>query len=193
MKILRQIKDIFFDRSIKLVVGSGQKLDKGWYHTDIDTLNLLKTEDWKNLTSKYSIKAIMAEHVWEHLTEQDGITAAQNCYIYLEEGGYFRIAVPDGYNPSEEYINYVKPGGTGKGSDDHKVLYTYKTLSKILEIAGFKVKLLEYFDENGQFHFNDWNKDDGLILRSKRFDPRNAGDKLGYTSLIIDAIKVKSN
>ena len=99
------------------------------------------------------------------------------------------MAVPDGFNPSEEYINYVKPGGTGNGADDHKLLYNYKLMSGFLENVGFKVNLLEYFDENGQFHKAPWDPEDGMIRRSADHDERNRDGKLGYTSLIIDAIK----
>ena len=80
-------------------------------------------------------------------------------------------------------------GGTGIGSDDHKILYNYKSLKELLESAGFKVALLEYCDENGKFHFNEWSSKDGHIVRSKRYDPRNKDGALNYTSLIIDAIK----
>jgi predicted SAM-dependent methyltransferase len=54
--------------------------------------------------------------------------------------------------------------------------------------AGYKVTLLEYCDDEGNFHFNDWSPEDGVIFRSKKFDPRN-NDKLLFPSLIIDAIK----
>ena len=36
--------------------------------------------------------AYLAEHVWEHMTFAEGIEAAKNCYKYLVEGGYMRIA-----------------------------------------------------------------------------------------------------
>ena len=87
------------------------------------------------------------------------------------------------------YIEAVKPGGTGDGSDDHKVLFNYKSLSYLLSKAGFQVKLLEWFDENGVFHFENWIETDGLIRRSTRFDERNIKNPTQYTSLIIDAIK----
>ena len=69
--------------------------------------------------------AILAEHVWEHLDCFAAIVAAQNCFKYLKPGGYIRVAVPDGWHPDKDYIDYVKPGGWGAGSDDHHVLYTY--------------------------------------------------------------------
>jgi len=136
-----------------------------------------------------SIKAFVAEHVWEHLTESEAIQANANCYEFLRAGGRLRIAVPDGFHPEPGYIEYVRPGGTGLGSDDHKVLYNYQSLKKLLEQAGFIVQLLEYWDEHGHFYFKEWSSKDGHIRRSKRYDPRNQNRSLAYTSLIADAIK----
>ena len=172
-----------------IVVGASGVFQDGWIPTDVHTLNLLKPARWKYFFKENSIGAILAEHVWEHLTPADGSIAAKTCYQFIMNGGYARIAVPDGYHYKPEYINYVKPGGSGAGADDHKVLYNYKTLSKTFEDAGFTVRLLEYFDENGQFHYNEWDPKQGMIHRSKRFDERNRGNELNYTSLIIDAIK----
>jgi predicted SAM-dependent methyltransferase len=175
--------------NLRIVVGSGGIFDKGWIPTDTDTLNLLKKSDWKNLFNQNEIAAILAEHVWEHLSIEDGKKAAISCFKYIRPGGYLRIAVPDGFNPDPEYIEYVMMGGSGCGADDHKVLYNYKLLKRILEEAGFNVRLLEFFDEKGQFHDEEWNPADGKIYRSKRFDERNQNGALKYTSLIVDAIK----
>lgn len=176
-------------KPVNMVVGSMYSLYKGWIHSDIETLNLLKESDWQKYFDENSIDKILAEHVWEHLTLEEGRLAFKHCHTYLKPGGFLRVAVPDGFNPSEEYINYVKPGGTGNGADDHKLLYNYQIMSQSLESVGFTVKLLEYFDENGQFHKSPWNPEDGMIRRSADHDSRNAGGKLGYTSLIIDAYK----
>ena len=62
------------------------------------------------------------------------------------------MAVPDGLFPDSEYIDFVKPGGVGPSAYDHKVLYSYRTLTKVFESAGFNVELLEYFDEKGDCH-----------------------------------------
>ncbi|MCF0053788.1 methyltransferase domain-containing protein [Dyadobacter sp. LJ53] len=176
-------------KPVNMVVGSMYSLYKGWIHSDIETLNLLKESDWQKYFNESSIDKILAEHVWEHLTLEEGQLAFKHCHTYLKPGGFLRVAVPDGFNPSEEYINYVKPGGTGNGADDHKLLYNYQIMSRSLESVGFTVKKLEYFDENGQFHKSPWNPEDGMIRRSADHDSRNAGGKLGYTSLIIDAYK----
>ncbi len=176
----------------KIVVGAGDIYQKGWLPTDIHQLNILKVHDWKKYFELNSIDIILAEHVWEHLTETDGRLAAENCYKFLRVEGYLRLAVPDGYHPDAEYRRYVSPGGTGPGADDHKVLYTVDSLTKLLTSVGYKVRPLEYFDANGKFHYNEWDERDGKIHRSKRFDERNSGGELKYTSVIIDAIKTDS-
>jgi hypothetical protein len=72
---------------------------------------------------------------------------------------------------------------------DKQVLYTYSTFKSIFEVVGFSVVLYEYFDERGTFHYNEWDPEDGKINRSKRFDERNNGGELKYTSIIMDAKK----
>lgn len=176
--------------NIKIVVGAGKRFQDDWAATDIDMLNIAKKSDWKRLFRKNSIQAILAEHVWEHLNMEDGILAINNCFTYLKKGGYLRIAVPDGFHPDVNYINYVKVGGSGPGADDHKVLFNYQGLSALLVRAGFQVDLLEYFDENGEFHAKNWDPADGKITRSIRFDNRNSDGRPNYTSLILDARKV---
>lgn len=174
---------------LKVIVGASGVYQNGWVPTDVDHVNLLDEGSWRTYFAEDSIAAIMAEHVWEHLNEKDAVTAAESCFKYLKSNGYIRVAVPDGFHPSKEYIDAVKPGGSGAGSDDHRVLYNYKTLSEIFETAGFRVELLEWFDENGQFNFRNWDEGDGKILRSKRDDKRNEGGQLNYTSIILDATK----
>jgi len=131
----------------------------------------------------------MAEHVWEHLDETQTALANRYCWEYLAPGRSLRLAVPDGLHPSPDYIAYIRPGGTGAGADDHKVLYDYRNMTARLESTGFSVSLLEYWDETGCFHYIDWTSDNGHIDRSRRYDERNKQGTLGYTSLIVDATK----
>lgn len=174
---------------LQLIIGAGSTDYPGWLSTDIRQLNILKEKDWHCFKGKM-ITNILAEHVWEHLSLKDARIANLHCYKYLADKGKLRIAVPDGFFPDSDYIDYVKPGGTGAGADDHKVLYNYKLMQAELEKAGFKVELLEYWDEEGVFHFNPWEVEEGgMVGRSKRFDERNAAGQLNYTSLIVDAIK----
>jgi predicted SAM-dependent methyltransferase len=173
----------------RIVIGSGGTSFEGWVPTERDELDLLSESDWEHYFEESSLDAILAEHVWEHLTFEESLAAARTCHRFLKPGGYLRVAVPDGYHPNPHYIAEVKPGGNGVGADDHKALYTYAALSKLFESAGFTVNLLEYFDEDGHFHFVDWLSSDGFIERSKRFDSRNCDTALSYTSIILDAIK----
>ncbi|MGY3716360.1 class I SAM-dependent methyltransferase [Sutcliffiella cohnii] len=177
---------------IKLVVGAGgYNNNPGWIHTEEETLSLLDETTWSAQFNKNSISAIVAEHVWEHLSFDEGVIAANICYKYLKSSGYIRCAVPDGFFPNEEYQNIVKVGGPGPKdhpASSHKFVHTYKTLSHMFNSAGFAVKLLEYCDEQGVFHYTDWSECDGVIFRSKKIDPRNK-EELVFPSLILDAIK----
>lgn len=180
-------------KEIKLVIGAGQyRNNPGWIHTQEEEINLLDETTWKKRCDVNSVTAILAEHVWEHLTYEEGIQAAKICRKFLKQTGYIRCAVPDAYFPNETYQNIVKVGGPGlkdHPAASHKIVYNYKTLTKVFESAGYEVKLLEYCDEKGNFHQNYWDGVDGVIFRSKNYDPRNQGDQLVSPSLIIDAIK----
>ncbi|WP_316746970.1 hypothetical protein [Pedobacter gandavensis] len=173
---------------LNIIIGSENTAYENWLPTNIESLNLLETSSFEKLFGDKKASKFLAEHVFEHISYADALIALKNCYAFMEQGGSIRIAVPDGFHPNPAYIEQVKPGGHGEGSHDHKLLYDYKQLSKVLEDAGFRVKLLEYYDENKQFHFVDWKSEDGHILRSRRFDKR-FNEPLGYSSLIIDGIK----
>ncbi len=181
---------------IKLVIGAGEyNNNPGWLHTQEEELNLLDENTWQNRFDSSSITAILAEHVWEHLTYEEGIQAAKMCFKYLKSSGYIRCAVPDGYFPDEYYQNIVQVGGPGPKDHpaaSHKIVHNHKTLTKIFESAGYEVKLLEYYDEEGNFHQNYWDGIDGVVFRSKKYDPRNQGNKIVFPSLIIDAMKPKN-
>ncbi|MGE7021013.1 class I SAM-dependent methyltransferase [Solibacillus cecembensis] len=179
----------------KVVIGAGEYINNPrWKHMQEEDLNLLDENMWQNRFTKNSITAVLAEHVWEHLTYENGLEAARLCFKYLKPFGYIRCAVPDGFFPDESYQNIVKVGGPGPKEHpaaSHKIVFNYKTLTKMFETAGYKVKLLEYCDEEGNFHQNLWDGVDGVIFRSKKYDPRNQGNKLVFPSLIVDAVKPK--
>lgn len=173
----------------KIVIGAGDIYDKGWVPAEYEFLDLLKQSDWDRFFQPDSIDAMLAEHVWEHLTPENGKRAAAMCYRYLKPGGYLRVAVPDGNHPDPSYIEHVRIGGTGPGAHDHKSLHTHESFSDTFSSAGFRIELLEYFDADGNFHHNPWDPAKGSISRSKDHDRRNAGGELKYTSVLLDAIK----
>ena len=174
---------------LRIIIGASGTQYSGWLPTEYPLVNIA---DWLTLRRFFepeSVSAILAEHVWEHLTPVQAEAAARNCRELLAVGGHLRVAVPDGLHPDSAYIEYVRPGGSGEGSDDHKVLYTYRSLSELFERAGFSTRLLEWFDENGRFHSTAWDPEGGHVTRSTRFDERNHANPTAYTSIILDAVK----
>ncbi|QCR22181.1 hypothetical protein [Pontibacter sp. SGAir0037] len=177
--------------TLKLVVGSGGISIDDWILTDIDTLDITEYEDWEFYFKEGLVDVVFAEHVWEHLNIVQTDEANLNIFKFLKQFGRLRIAVPDGLHPNSSYIEYVKPGGNGPGADDHKILYTYHSITESLNKAGFTVELLEYWDERGNFNFNEYDEAFGKVKRSSKHDKSNIGGRLEYTSLIVDAIKEK--
>ena len=171
------------------MLGAGGTVDAGWISTDIDTLDISSRRAWRRLFAPASIDALLAEHVWEHLDRETAHEAARLCFEFLRRGGYLRVAVPDGLHPDPAYREWVRPGGIGPGADDHKVLYDYRSLEKVFADCGFRVEMLEHFDEGGRFVSSHWDAERGMIHRSKRFDKRNTSGALNYTSIIVDAFK----
>ena len=177
---------------LKIILGAGKTKFEGWISTQESELNLLNRADFERRFKENSIEAMLSEHVWEHMTKEEGIIGAKNCYDFLKEGGYIRVAVPDKNFRNEWYQNMVKVGGPGPiehPSYTHKIVYDYLTIGEVFKTAGFCVELLEYCDEKGDFHYKYWNEEDGKIGRSFRFDTRNSKENLGMVSIIIDAKK----
>jgi predicted SAM-dependent methyltransferase len=173
----------------KLVVGAEGIHQAGWIPTEMDLLNVLNERDWQRYFKEQSIDIILTEHMWHYLTEEQSLASARLCYRYLKPGGYMRMAVPDGLHPDPEYIEWVRPGGPRSSAKDHRLLYTYQTFRHAFEAAGFSVDLLEYYDEQGEFHFNEWDPTGGMIYRSLRYDHLKRPIKARYTSIILDAYK----
>lgn len=177
---------------IQVIIGASSQDYPGWIRTEQSQLDLVKRPDWEGMFCPGSIGRILAEHVWEHLSPEEARTAAGVCYDFLRPGGFMRIAVPDGLFPDDEYQRIVRVGGPGPvdhPAASHKVVHDYRALPAVFEDAGFTVKLLEWWDEEGHFHAEPWDETQGFIYRSARFDHRNSGDEFGFTSLIIDAMR----
>ncbi len=183
-RIKKQVKQ---QTKIKIILGSGTTEYDGWIATDLPHFNILKKKDWACFFRPNTIDNILAEHVLEHLTEQQVDEVLLLAYIFLKPNGVFRIAVPDKNHPNPEYIEYVRPGGSGLGAEDHKSFWDYKTFKKLAENHGFKVDLLEYADENKQIITSNYTDENGIISRSlsKTFK----SDIKDFSSLIVDLIK----
>ena len=117
---------------MKIILGAGNTLIDGWKATQETELNILKKIDFEKQFEYNSVDAMLAEHLWEHMTKEEGIIAAKNCYEFLKFGGYIRCAVPDANFKNEWYQNMIKIGGPGPRDHSaytHKIVYDYKVLA----------------------------------------------------------------
>ncbi|HEX7998671.1 MAG TPA: hypothetical protein VF528_09805 [Pyrinomonadaceae bacterium] len=192
---------------MNLVVGAKQTNFPGWLSTDLRAqgaqLDIRSAADWQRSFAPNSIDKAVAEHVLEHLTEDEALAALCNVRSYLKAGGHIRIAVPDAYNPNPTYQEHSRPGGKGQawarllwyGSDEpeHKVHYNFQTLSELIERAGLTPRLLEYHDASGRFHRNPWSLSDGPIRRYYNSPYNTQVYQLFHgfqnVSLIVDGVK----
>jgi predicted SAM-dependent methyltransferase len=179
-------KQITTATPLRVMLGAGPIKTEGWFQTDKDILDVTSADDWSILFTPNSIDSLLSEHMLEHLTEDEARTALTECYRYLKPGGLFRLAVPDGFRRDPAYVKEVAPP-----ADGHKVLYTIDSLTALLKSVGFTTTPLEYFDAQEQFHAVAWDQNEGMIMRSVRFDTQQEfqRDGLFYTSLIVDARK----
>lgn len=171
----------------RVVIGPARTDDAGWAPSHRSYLNLLVEAHWLRAFRPESLDALMAEHVWEHLTAEEGAEAARRCFRYLRPGGYLRVAVPDGLSPRCDAEREARLIASGHHPVGHRVLFTYRTFSALFEAAGFRTELLEHYDEDGRFVATEWDPARGLVWRSARFDPRNRDGELQATSIILDA------
>lgn len=92
---------------------------------------------------------IFSEHFFEHLFLGDAIELFRESYRVLKYGGVFRIVVPDAdLRPIPETIGF--PGENYKYNDPrkHKSRWSIYGLKPLLEIVGFKVNPLKYYNKN---------------------------------------------
>ncbi|HEX2864448.1 MAG TPA: methyltransferase domain-containing protein [Deinococcales bacterium] len=175
---------------VRVILGARDQAWPGWVPTQQDELDLTRPESFAAWFGGRRADAFLCEHVLEHLSLEEGEAAARTCFAYLKPGGLMRVAVPDRNFRNEAYQKYVQVGGPGPAghpSATHRIVYDHRTLAGVFERAGFAVDLLEYCDEGGRFHYNHWDPEEGPVARSLLFDPRNAGGRLGWVSLILDA------
>jgi predicted SAM-dependent methyltransferase len=188
---------------MKVIVGAGNTTQPGWLALQHKHLDIRRFSEWKRRFRPNSLEAVLSEHVLEHLDLSENDKAARNVWKFLRPGGYWRIAVPDGFHPNPNYLSWTAPDSIGEkflsffrpdDEPNHKLLWNFKTLSEFLARRGFAVALREWFDERGRFHKTNWSGKDGKIWRSAG---TNWSEFLSYvinapyTSLVVDAIKVE--
>jgi predicted SAM-dependent methyltransferase len=176
---------------IRLALGSSSHCTDGWIAAGCDQFDLVDPASWSWYFQKSSVDAILAENVWEHLSRIEGKTAARNCFQFLRPGGYLRVAVPDEFHPSQQYQNQLRNDGE-LGTTSSCVLYNHHSFAEVFVSLGFQVRLIEFFDQAGAFHSNQWDVSKGLVQRTLLFDERNITQPFAYTSLVLDAFKPDS-
>jgi len=120
----------------------------GYIFKQIDVLKGLPYED-------SSVDIILASHFIEHLTREEGLKFLRECRRVLKADGLIRLAVPDTTLIVKKYLSgeimeyrHVNIG-VEKAKDEaealfhlllaeHKTIYDYKSLKRLLEEAGFK-------------------------------------------------------
>jgi len=187
-RLKKKINSLPLTAPLKIIIGAGPTNMEGWISTDLPYFDITNQKHWKKYFHKRKINKLLAEHVLEHLSEEQVKELLATAFKYLNHHGVFRIAVPDAYHPNKEYIDAVKQGGFDIGADTHQSFWNYKTLTQTSTFAGYtKYILLEYADEYGLIHCSDFDEADGIIKRSKS---KNFQYHISnYSSLIIDLIK----
>lgn len=188
---------------MKVILGAGGTSQTGWTPLEFDDLDMRSRGSWAAHFAPGTIDAVLTEHVLEHLDTGEAIAAARNIFEFLKPGGYWRIAVPDAYNPDPKYHEWSSPTGIYQTvwqpffqdqstHPAHKQFFSIDSLSSLLESFGFSVHPLEWFDYAGKFHRNQWSQSDGTIYRALGTEHSAFTSRLllfDNISLIVDAIK----
>ncbi|MFC6802483.1 class I SAM-dependent methyltransferase [Deinococcus caeni] len=88
---------------LRVMIGAGEQRWDGWTPTQQAELDLLEPASFAAFFGDRRADAFLCEHVWEHLTVEEGERAARLVYTYLKPGGRLRVAVPDGHHPDPAY------------------------------------------------------------------------------------------
>lgn len=202
------------DGPLRLNIGCGYVFWEGWVNADFPNWDMLSRKDWAFYMGDRKADVIYTEHVLEHLSYRQVELFAELCSKYLKPNGVVRTAVPDEYNPSDEYYHMFKPqpmSRTYEANTEHQMFWSVDSLGQIFRRHGFKIKPIEYYDAEGKFHFTEIDPFYGDVRRSytKNYMVEHlkvvekAGDALEWTranrhklkhdyiynSLIVDAIK----
>lgn len=182
-------------RPVRIIVGAALTHQKGWYSTNEQWLDIASEACWASVfKGKALLTHVVAEHVFEHLSESQARRALALIHRHMVPGAMIRIAVPDGYHPDPLYRAQVGIAGKGPDAEDHKQLLNADSLRQLLEDSGFTAKHLEGYRADGRLLQSAIDERDGCILRS-RSNPANMRDVAGWdyldanTSLIMDGVK----
>jgi len=175
-------------RPMKIILGAAETGQEGWRSTNEQWLDITRAEDWAAVFGgRKLLTHVVAEHVFEHLTEEGARRALGHIRAHMLPHGRLRIAVPDGYHPDPVYLRHVGIAGIGDDAADHKQLLNVDSLSRMMREAGFETVQVEGYGADGRLFAQSWSPQDGYIWRSRQNSPQGSWDFVdAATSLIVD-------
>jgi predicted SAM-dependent methyltransferase len=174
------------DKNLKLHLGSGNRYLNGYVHVDLSDYEHIdiktSVSDLKAIDDN-AVKEIYASHVLEYFDREEALVVLGEWKRVLKKGGILRIAVPnmqtlfDIYKKTNDIQNILGPiFGKWKINNSehiyHKTIYDKKSLSLLLQSAGFKdIKLWDWrevfadqpeYDDHSQAYFPHMDKENGI-------------------------------
>lgn len=152
---------------LRVAIGVASESQSGWLALTQSDLDITNVENWLRYFKPGTIDNILAEHVWEHLTWNQAHLATSLCFRFLRPGGRMRLAVPDTLHASQYIVDAVSATGSFAAEHHHLVDYNFKLMNRLLSGNGFQVEILDWWDEDGNFHNRYAGNDDhGYVMRS---------------------------
>jgi len=100
-----------------------------------------------------SLSFIFSEHFFEHLFLDESISLFKECYRVLIDKGVMRVVVPDAdLRPIPEKLGFPSDSIGYDRPEKHKTRWSAYNLKPALEIAGFEVNPIKYYDLNKKLH-----------------------------------------
>jgi len=159
------------------VLKTGGKIIQGLYNKDMFKQNYFDH--------------IFSEHFFEHLFLDESIELFREIYRILKPKGVMRTVVPDAdLRPVPEKIGFPGDQYSWSSQRKHKTRWSRYSLLPVLELTGFKVIPLRYYDKEG----NLYNQIDNLPLpdHNRLLDIQILSEIRHIkrkNSLIVDAVK----
>src|SRR3989344_1303818 len=105
---------------------------------------------------------IFSEHFFEHLFLDESLELFREIYRVLKSNGVVRTVVPDAdLRPIPEELGFPSDKYSWLNQRKHKTRWSIYSLSPILELIGFKVIPIKYYDKEG----NLYNQLDNIPLQ----------------------------
>ncbi|MGA2166497.1 MAG: hypothetical protein ABSH36_18805 [Solirubrobacteraceae bacterium] len=122
----------------KVHLGCGQNRFEGWINVDIN--RAVQPDVRLDLRGGFpappgSVGFIFSEHLFEHLTLEEGCRVFSDCHAALQAGGVMRIAMPDLRYVVERYIGGGDVGDLGPETRDDVEFRKIDSPARLLNFA----------------------------------------------------------